>query len=157
MTNRVKNVLFVLLVVSAAIVVVAMRTPEERAAQSPLPTREIAVNGHRVIVEVADDEREQERGLSFRASLDRDRGMLFVYPKAARQRFWMHGMRFPLDLVFINDSRVVYMADNVQAPNGGIPAIVWPTEKADAVLEVNAGLVKELGIEIESVVSWSKD
>lgn len=148
MTNRVKNVLFVLLVVFAAIVAVEMQTPEERAAQPPLPTREIAVNGHRVIVEVADDELEQERGLSFRANLDRDRGMLFVYPEAARRRFWMYGMRFPLDLVFLNGSRVVYVARDVPASNGGLPAIVWPTVEADAVLEVNAGVAKELGLEV---------
>ncbi|HWQ99745.1 MAG TPA: DUF192 domain-containing protein [Candidatus Methylomirabilis sp.] len=131
-------------VFSSAIVTVGFTTAA--SPQPELPTREITVNDHRVTVEVADDEDEQERGLSFRSGMDRDRGMLFVYPNASRQRFWMYGMHFPLDIIFIRDGRVISIAAGVPAPMSGVPAVVISADYADTVLELNAGVAKELGI-----------
>lgn len=122
--------------------------------QPELPTREIMVNGHRLLAEVADDGDERERGLSYRADLERDHGMLFVYPDAAPRRFWLHGMNFPLDLIFIRDGRVVSVAAGVPVTTAGVPTVVWPAEPADEVLEVNAGVAEEMGIEVGSSVSF---
>ncbi len=120
--------------------------------QPELPVREVSVNGQRLTAEIADDAAERERGLSFRESLDRDRGMLFVYPETVRQRFWMYGMRFPLDLIFIRDGRVVFVAANVPVTTAGVPTVVWPAVEADQVLEVNAGVAEELGIGVGASV-----
>lgn len=122
------------------------------SAQPELPTREITVGGLRLTVEVADEDAERASGLSFRADMERDHGMLFVYPEAARQRFWMYGMNFPLDLIFIRDGRAVFIAVNVPPKTAGVPTVVWPDEKADQVLEVNAGVAEEMGIGVGSFV-----
>lgn len=124
----------------------------DASPQPELQMREITVNGRRLLVEVADDADEQEHGLSYRTGLERDCGMLFVYPDIVRRRFWMYGMNFPLDMIFIRDGRVVFVAASVPITTTGVPTVVWPAEPADEVLEVNAGVAEEMGIEVGSSV-----
>ena len=42
------------------------------------------------------------QGLSGRASLPTDHGMLFVFSKSDIYEFWMKDMKFPLDIIWIN-------------------------------------------------------
>ena len=69
---------------------------------------------------------EQINGLSGVGKLCRDCGMLFVFGKPKIQSFWMYGMKFPLDFVFIRDSRVVEVVENVQVndDSGNIHQII---------------------------------
>ncbi|MBI4050022.1 MAG: DUF192 domain-containing protein [Candidatus Doudnabacteria bacterium] len=93
-------------------------------------------------VEVAANLAEQVRGLSGRKRLCEQCGMLFVYAKPQLMNFWMEGMRFPLDLIFIREGKVVDFARNVPAPQSGEqPARVESSVEADSVLEVNAGFI----------------
>lgn len=147
MNNMFRNVLVVLLVGVATVLFATDRTTDT-SAQPPLPTREIAVNGNRLTVEVADEPGERERGLSFRERLEPGHGMLFVYAAPERLRFWMYGMRFPLDMIFIREGRVVSVAADVPVATGGAPTVVWPAEEADQVLELNAGEAKRLEIRV---------
>jgi uncharacterized membrane protein (UPF0127 family) len=52
------------------------------------------------------------RGLSGRAPLDPGHGMLFVFPRLAIQSMWMVRMRFPLDIVWLDENlRVVHVVE----------------------------------------------
>ncbi len=113
---------------------------------SDLPRGTVVANGRRIPVELALDEASQERGLSYRDSLPTDAGMLFVFDAAQKQMFWMNEMRFPLDMVFINGTKVVSVAADVPAQAGELPAFVSSVYDADKVLEINAGKAKEWGI-----------
>jgi uncharacterized protein len=123
-----------------------------REAQGLLPSTLIEINGHQLLVELAADDASRIRGLSYRESLDADRGMLFIFPSANRQNFWMKGMKFPLDIIFIRDHRVVRVASDVPTSTGPIPTIVSSQQDADQVLEMNAGEAKKLGIEVGTEV-----
>jgi uncharacterized protein len=101
-----------------------------------------------VQVELADDEAARRRGLSGRPRLGRDQGMLFVLPNDMPS-FWMKGMRFPLDIVWIDGNRVVDVTADVpppRRPGGGLPTYS-PDRPADRVLEVNAGWAALHGVE----------
>jgi hypothetical protein len=111
-----------------------------------LPTGILKVGDREIIVELAMDRSSQTRGLSYRESLDEDRGMLFVFDKPMTQRFWMYGMNFPIDIIFIKDDKVVQVAADVPHPEGVVPKIVSSSVKADKVLELNAGKAEEWGI-----------
>ncbi len=105
--------------------------------------------GHRVAVtvEVARTEAEKVRGLSGRDRLAPDRGMLFVYEAPVRPLIWMRGMRFPLDILWIRDGRVVDLVRGAKAPAPGeAPQEFAPREDAEYVLEVPAGFVDRHGI-----------
>ncbi len=105
-------------------------------------------------VEVARSAAQQARGLSFRESLAQDRGMLFVFKEPSTQRFWMFGMKIPLDFVWIRDGAVVALSENIPPPRKSPPAIVSPDEPADQVLEINAGEIKRREIKIGDPVSY---
>ena len=119
----------------------------DETPQPRLPTGTLMVNSQTVTVELARSPEEQRQGLSFRPPLAADEGMLFVYPVAQPQTFWMFGMTFPLDIVFLNDHRVVSVASNVPPPVGLAPPVtVASPADADMVLELLAGTAERAGI-----------
>lgn len=67
-----------------------------------LPTVQLTVGEIRVAAEVADDPGTRERGLMGRRVLDKDSGMLFVFPRPVRNGFWMKDTLIPLSIAFIN-------------------------------------------------------
>lgn len=138
---------------SAAFRRIAPMTSLQSAAQPPLPTARIRVNGTFLTVERATAPEQQQQGLSFRKALTDD-GMLFVFPTSEVRTFWMRGMRFPLDIVFIQDGFVLNVTANVPAPSkiAEIPSIVSSAAQADAVLELRAGRAAELGIQTGTFV-----
>ncbi len=107
----------------------------------------VAPNGARYDVEIADDDAERMLGLSFRPSMAETEGKLFVFPDAGRHAFWMKDMKYPLDMLWIQDGVVVDLAVDVPAPLlGQFPATVTPKADASEVLELRAGEAKRQGI-----------
>lgn len=113
----------------------------------PLGTR-IDVGGRVFTVELAVTPKEQEKGLGYRDSLPVNAGMLFVYQTARQYEFWMKGMRFPIDIIWIRDQTVVDISKNVPVSATRAPSTYSPRESVNKVLEINAGKADELGIQI---------
>ena len=109
------------------------------------------INGHTIRLELAVTEAEKEKGLGERDTLASDSGMLFVYDHPERYGFWMKGMRFPLDFIWINGNTVADLTQNVST---GAPAFA-PLVPADKVLEVNTGVIDQLSIKIGDLVHFS--
>jgi uncharacterized membrane protein (UPF0127 family) len=105
----------------------------------------LKVGGHTYYVELAKTVATQEKGLGDRDTMPSDHGMLFVYKKPAQLCFWMKGMRFPLDMLWLDgNKRVVHIEQNV-APN------TYPKDfcaLAQYVLELNTGQVKKSNIKV---------
>lgn len=109
----------------------------------------VAINDHILLVNLAVTQREKERGLGGRRNLAPNRGMLFVYDHPEQFEFWMKDMRFPLDFIWISGKTIVDITRNVPSPlEGERPAAVKPAVAVDKVLEVNAGIVDRLGIQV---------
>jgi len=106
----------------------------------------VDINGTQISVTVADTQAAREQGLSGRDNLKEDQGMLFLFDYPDKYMFWMKEMKFPLDIIFIRNERIVDMATDLPAPKEGEnPTTFTPNEMADRVLEVNAGTAKRLG------------
>lgn len=96
---------------------------------------------------------EHERGLGYRDTLPRDQGMLFLFRDKAQRSFWMKGMRFPLDIIWILDNTVVDITHNAPVASGGeIPSFV-PRQPVNKVLEINAGLASQYGIQVGDTIT----
>lgn len=99
-------------------------------------------------LDLATTDAERELGLGGRNTMADDEGMLFVFDKPGIYPFWMKGMQFSLDLIWLNGDRVVDVATLPPPASGDvIPATHTPLHLADKVLEINAGTAKALGIE----------
>ena len=105
-------------------------------------------------VEVADTMLKKAKGLSGREMLKENSGMLFVFEKPGKPTFWMAGMNFPLDIIWINGNKIVDISKNIQPPKntGGLPAIFSPSTGINKVLELSAGAVEKFGIKINDEI-----
>lgn len=114
------------------------------------------MNGHTIRLELALTESEKERGLSYRDSLPADTGMLFVYNHPDLYGFWMKGMRFPLDFIWINGNTVVEISRNIPNPQNEAtqPVSLAPLIAADKVLELNAGIADKLGVSVGDLIQF---
>jgi uncharacterized protein len=142
------------LVVFAAVIVVAgcgdSGSDSSPASSSPSADQvELAVGDATVEAEIADDDSERALGLGGRDRLPPDAGMYFVLADSS-PRIWMKGMRFPLDLVWINGGRVVQVTARVPDEPPGTPEtrlpIYSPSRPANRLLEVNAGWAERNGV-----------
>jgi uncharacterized membrane protein (UPF0127 family) len=70
--------------------------------------------------EIADTPALQTRGLGYRDGLEPGTGMIFIFEDASTHTFWMKGMRFCLDIVWIEGGKVIGAAENA-CPEPGTP------------------------------------
>ena len=130
--------------------------PVVRAPLEELQT--IELKGQTVRVTVADTESARQKGLSGRAGLAADEGMLFVFAQDGEHAFWMKDMRFSIDILWLRESLstgsgqavVVYMAQNVSPDT--YPQSFRPNVPARYVLELPAGYAKEHTVSIGDIV-----
>ena len=114
----------------------------------PRPVR-IMFAGVVLTVDLATTPQEQQIGLSGRASMPADRGMLFVFNQEGQWSFWMHEMNFPLDIIWFNANRqVVFIEQDLPPCTPQACPIFTPPVNSMYVLEVNAGFVKANGVSV---------
>jgi hypothetical protein len=95
-------------------------------------------------IEFADTSLERERGLSGRAVLPDDYGMLFVFPEPDLYGFWMKDMLVPIDIIWVNaDGTIAGITESISPDT--YPAAFFPPAPVPYVLEVRAGLSRERG------------
>lgn len=109
--------------------------------RSPNSVR-IRIAGDVLYVELATTPAQLAKGLSGRDSLPADHGMLFVFETEDYWSFWMHEMRFPLDIIWFNSGKqAVFLEQDLQPCGNDTCPTFSPTVRAMYVLEVNAGFV----------------
>lgn len=102
----------------------------------------------RFTVEVADNSEERSLGLMNRPKMAASAGMLFLYEHPQRVAFWMENTLIPLDMIFMTpDGTVQHIHENaVPLDRTLIPG----GDGIQAVLEINGGMSKMLGITVGS-------
>lgn len=95
----------------------------------------------------AKSDKEKEIGLSEKTSLPEDQAMLFIFDKPDFYPFWMRDMKFPIDIIFIKDNKIVTIFSSAQPPKatGDALPIYKPETPVNMVLEINAGLSDKYG------------
>jgi len=140
------------LIVTALIVMVLIYAVLHTQVKSPSTTRlPWKHNRETIYLEIADDGSERSLGLSGRDKLATDGGMIFRLPHPQIPTFWMSGVKFPLDIIWIRDKVVIDLTPNIPAPKDSDETklqFYQPREPVDEVIELNAGMVEKLGITI---------
>lgn len=116
----------------------------------------VTINNHSFRVSAAVSQKEHETGLSKTQSLSEDQGMIFLFEKPEYYSFWMKNMKFPVDIIYINNDKIVTIKSNVEPPkNNEENLIIYaPTGPSDKVLEIQAGLSEKYGFKIGDKVKY---
>lgn len=114
--------------------------------------RIVEINNKVIKTEIADTPALQYKGLSNRESLCADCGMLFKFNDKQIKTFVMRDMKFPLDIIWIDDSIIIGISKNLAPEGSDYKNFYRSPAPIDYVLEVNAGLAEESNIKIGNVV-----
>lgn len=96
-------------------------------------------------VRVADDESERTKGLSGTDNLPTGEGMLFVFDHEGYWPIWMKDMKYPIDIVWLNQDKRVLSVDRNVKPES-YPDVYMSYGMAKYAVEVPAGTAS--GVEV---------
>lgn len=119
------------------------------------PKAQITIGEKTIKVLVADNDRHWQKGLSGRKNLGQYGGMLFIFPTSVQHTMVMREMKFALDIVWLDDYKIVDIAPSVQPEPGKIDGQLTPYFSrlpSDMVLELPAGFVQANGIKIGNTI-----
>ncbi|MFH1207401.1 MAG: DUF192 domain-containing protein [Patescibacteria group bacterium] len=111
-------------------------------------TAEVKISGAIFYVELAITDAAREKGLSRRSSLGSGKGMLFIFPTVGRYTFTMQNTLISLDIIWINDNKVVYIAPSAKPGE----LTIDPKTDANYVLEISGGTAANRGLAVGDAV-----
>ena len=105
--------------------------------------------GQRIRAEVEMDPVDMQKGMMFRDSLTRGKGMLFIHQSPGQYSYWMYQVKIPLDIIWMDAShRIVEISPDT--PPCKTKASLCPTygghQTAQFVLELGGGEARRLGL-----------
>ncbi len=119
--------------------------------------QELRIKKIPLTVEVVRSNAEKARGLSGREILPEGRGMIFLFDSPGYYGFWMQGMNFSLDFMWLSGNNIVQIDTDIPAPSlqNPKPVNIIPSQPIDGVIEVPSGWVVRnkinIGDEIEGL------
>ena len=124
------------------------------------PAYRVIIGDDEFVVELALTPRSRFRGLSNRARLSPDQGMLFVFPEPSDNAFVMRECYWPIDVAFIDAQRRIITIHQMQVERDPkVPDEVLtrypPDAPATYVLEVLGGELARRGIRVGDRVEFS--
>jgi hypothetical protein len=111
----------------------------------------VTINGREFRVSVARTEGQRAKGLMYRNKMNENAGMLFVFSVSDIYTIWMKNTYIPLDVIWISDNHIVDMARLDAQSKDKIPQYT-SAQKANYVLELNAGITQKYNIKIGDLV-----
>ena len=115
--------------------------------------KSVIINNTEINVEIANTPEIRYKGLSNREELCVNCGMLFIFPEKNKQTFVMRNMNFALDIIWVDDDKIVKINKNA-LPEGSDPVMRYLSDlPANYVLEVNSGFCEENGIGVGNKIN----
>lgn len=113
----------------------------------------VKIAGQDIKVELAKTIEVQQLGLSGREKLAENAGMLFVFDKIGKYYFWMKDMKFPIDMIWIDENmKVIFIKKDAKSTsplqNFG------PDIDSKYVLEVNANFSEKNNLKVGDEVKF---
>ncbi|MDP2671365.1 MAG: DUF192 domain-containing protein [bacterium] len=115
-------------------------------------THLLKIGSQQISVEIADSHEKIVRGLSGQAELKADTGMYFVFKERSRQTFWMKDMLFSIDIIWIDQGKVIGVEKSAPVPTGTSIPIFSSPDKVTEVLEIPAGFFDQKNLQLQDPV-----
>lgn len=103
-------------------------------------------------VEYAVSAAEKAKGLMYRKTLPKKKGMLFIYQKPRLITMWMKNTPLSLDMFFINRKGRIRHIEKMTEPNS--TRQIHSIGKVSAILELVAGSADDFGIRVGDEVKF---
>lgn len=105
-------------------------------------------------IEIAETAYETQTGLMYRDTMQKQQGMLFIFPDMDYRSFYMKNTHIPLDIIYLDAEGFIVSFQEHAKPldETSLPSLV----PAQYVLEVNAGLAEEWLLEIGDRITFNK-
>ena len=95
------------------------------------------------------------KGLSGHEQLGRKECMLFIFGYNARHALWMRGMKFPIDVLWLNEKKkIVDIKENLKPAKMFEFKTYSPDKDAMYVIELPAGFVKSNKIRASTTIKF---
>jgi hypothetical protein len=108
---------------------------------------DVCFKNHCFNTELAVSPQERKRGLMFRKYLPPRNGMLFVFEEELPHGFYMKNTFIALDIIWLNSKKeVVFIKKNFQPCETDPCPVICPNANAKYVLELNAGMIDNMGL-----------
>jgi uncharacterized membrane protein (UPF0127 family) len=98
-----------------------------------------------ISAEVPENGQKKEIGLGGRSCIGADEGMLFVFSQPGQPNFWMKDMKFPIDIVWIDENKIVTKV-NTNVAASTYPKTFSSNAPSKYVLELRANRAGPLNI-----------
>ena len=98
------------------------------------------------MTQIARTNEARANGLSNRESLCKECAMAFVFDTPGQYGVWMKDMRFPLDILWVRNGKVVHKEGNVSEQRKDV---MKPNVDAELVIETNPNSETKVGDEVQ--------
>lgn len=115
------------------------------------PKTQIKIKDKIYKIEVAAKDTEKSLGLMFRKKLDKNSGMIFIYPKSQYLYFYMKNTFISLDIAFIDEN---YTIIDIQSMEPLDETTIPSKGKAMFALEVNRDFFKRIGVNVGDKIEF---
>jgi len=138
--------LFFIAQVAAPMPAFAQQQQQMIFAKEPLVVQTAAGKLLNFTVEIASTNEQRQYGLMYRKEMAENAGMLFDFGQSRRVTMWMENTILPLDMLFVDSTGVIRHIKENAVPYS--EDIIDSMGSVKYVVELNAGVVKKLGIQV---------
>jgi uncharacterized membrane protein (UPF0127 family) len=114
----------------------------------------IQISDQKYSLEISRADDERAKGLSNRKFLSENSGMLFVFDNKSTQVFWMKDTLIPLQIIFLDNCKIVDMQQMLVEQNPSKPDTTYQSKKpANMAIELNINSLPDnlIGTEINGL------
>lgn len=114
-------------------------------------------DGQQIKAEVEMDPIDMQKGMMFRDSLPRGRGMLFIHDKPGLYPYWMYQVKIPLDMLWMDaNHRIVEISADTPPckTKASLCGNYGGHQPAQFVLELGGGEARRLGLALGQTLQF---
>lgn len=152
--KKARRVTLAILGLLAIVILTVLQSSLKNTDSTLCPTVVIKTShGTEIHAEIANTDAERRKGLSDREAISPFTGMLFLFPKSDVYAFWMKDTHIPLDIIWLQDKKIVEMTSLAAESTAGTPQYT-PRHSANAVLELGQGAYNRFQLAIGDRLTW---
>lgn len=151
-----KRNLILVLIGGAILLVGTLVLVSEKSNSNTPTTTKILLPTETLTATILDTPVAAQKGLSGQTSLPSKQAVLMVFPEPGRYGIWMPEMKFPIDVIWLDQNQtIVYLIPNM-SPNS-YPQTFYPTKPAKFILEANIKTIENNHLQLGDRINIKTD